>query len=943
MLSIGKLVPGAEDYYVQTVARGREEYYTGSGEAPGYWTGEGAKAIGLEGEVDPEHLRAILAGRHPAQDVALVDTAPAKRVVGYDLTFSSPKSVSLLYGFATDEVATAVRTCHDKAVDAALTYVTDHALYARRGHGGAELVATDGLVAAAFRHRTSRAGDPQLHTHVLVGNAVHGVDGKWSAPWASLLYHHGRTAGFVYQGVLRHELATALGVAFTPVANGVAEVAGVDRALIDAFSTRRAEIEARVANLGVTSAKAAQIAALETRAPKDVSLGKGGGVLESLTDTWRRRARQLGHDPDALSRLVGPPRYLDLSDGIVFDIADELAAPGALTATVSTFSRRDVVRAVAERLPDGADYHVIDYTTDRVLSSEQVIALGRMGQGAEERLTTLDLLEIEDRLVDRAFAGVGKASVTADISLVRSVLAGHPALSPEQRAMVERLTTSADAVQVVVGAAGTGKTFALSVAREVWERCGVRVTGAALAARAAGELEDGAGIASSTLASLDHRLSSGDAHFGPDDVLFVDEAGMVGTRMLSRVMEKVTTSGASVVLVGDHHQLPEIETGGAFGSLARRLSAVELTENRRQVHAWERSALGNLRSGDVSLAVCALDDAGRVHEFDSSGEAQEALAADWFAAYDKSPGTARMYAVRRADVDALNEEARRLLRRNRRLGPDIYTSRSGLGFARGEEVMCLRNDRFLGVVNGMSGRVVSGEAAVLTVSGSRGTFHLDEPYIATGNVTYGYASTVHKSQGATVDRAFVLASTSLYREAGYVALSRAREESHLYVVSGAFENGLDRDADIHHLPQQPERVSGLHLPQQPERVRGLVETLSASRAKSMARDQRDLPHPPPMPAPMPSPKRLPEHILDTLGERPNDVGQRRRWEHAVKAIDIYRDRSGFDGSTALGPMPSDSLARMAYRDALNAIVEFENRRERERVRQQPGRDLGLSL
>ncbi len=987
MFSVGKLVAGAESYYVQSVARGREEYYTGSGEAPGYWTGEGAKAMGLQGKVDPDHLHAILSGRQPATGERLAEASPTKKVAGFDCTFSAPKSVSLLYGLTTEEIGNQVKDAHDQAVAAALGYLETHALHARRGHGGTELIGTDGFIAAAFRHRTSRAGDPQLHTHVLVANVIHGIDGKWSAPWARLLYVHGRTASFVYQAVLRRELAQRVGVTFTPVVGGIAEVAGVDREMMRAFSTRRNQIEARLANLGYDSPKAAQVAALETRAPKDPSiadalLGKGACPPRSLADTWRARAHELGHDPDGLIDICGPARDVEEAHVLVDEIADELVGSTVLTERLSTFSRRDVVRAVAERLPDGADYHVIDYTTQRILASAEIVALGRLGPGAEERLTTTEMLSVEDRLVDRCVAARGQGHAVVDADIVREAIASHPDLSDEQRDMIERLTTSGDRVQVVVGAAGTGKTSALSVAREVWESAAFRVLGAALAARAAGELQDGAGITSTTIAALDHAITTGQSRFTETDILVIDESAMVGTRMLARVVDHATQSGASVVLVGDHHQLPEIDTGGAFAGLARHLDAIQLTENRRQVNAWERDALGELRTGDVTRAVRALDDAGRTRHFDSMTQAKTALVSDWLASCNEEPNlTSRMYAVRRSDVDALNDEACKHLRSRSKLEADIFTAKSGMGFARGDEVLCTRNDRFLGVVNGTTGKVVSARAGVLTIQGPSGTFHLDEPYIAAGNVAYGYATTIHKSQGATVDRAFVLGTAGLYREAGYVALSRARQSSHLYVVDSGIETGLVRDPTVEAAHTSP----GL------EDNRSLVDTLSVSRAKTMARDElvaaRSAPphttlartgamspvlmveqhrrmneHARPADPPGYRPvkrspnlaiwtaaqtdlSRPPRYIVDALGDRPTAERQRRQWAVAAHAIASYRERTGFDGETALGPSPAGSLAKMSYQRALNAIVSYRCQRdlENQRVREPRGRDVGLSL
>jgi len=180
MLNIGKLAPGGESYYLETVASGMEDYYTGAGEAPGYWLGAAACRLGLSGRVAPEALRAVLGATDPSTGEPLTGRMSRRSVPGFDCTFRAPKSVSLLYGLGDIATSTAVRDAHEAAVAAAVGYLETHAGFSRRGHGGGDRVQVDGFVVAAFRHRTSRAGDPLLHTHVLVANVGRAVDdGAW--------------------------------------------------------------------------------------------------------------------------------------------------------------------------------------------------------------------------------------------------------------------------------------------------------------------------------------------------------------------------------------------------------------------------------------------------------------------------------------------------------------------------------------------------------------------------------------------------------------------------------------------------------------------------------------------------------------------------------------------------------------------------------------------
>ena len=336
--------------------------------------------------------------------------------------------------------------------------------------------------------------------------------------------------------------------------------------------------------------------------------------------------------------------------------------------------------------------------------------------------------------------------------------------------MVSVLTGSGDGAQVVVGRAGAGKTFALDAARAAWEASGHPVVGVALAARAAAELQAGAGIPSSTVDRLlaDLERPGPLSGLAPGTVVVVDEAGMLGTRKLARLLDHAEQWRAAVVLVGDPRQLPEVAAGGAFSALARSLPVSELKENRRQAEAWERVALSELRSGSVTEALNAYERSGRVRLAPSADSSREAMVEAWWSSRQAGED-AMMYALRRADVDDLNARARARLKAAGGLG-DEPAEVAGREFAVGDKVMCLRNDYRLGVSNGTVGTVASvDQGDVVLADGT----HLPLSYLKAGHLTHAYASTVHKAQGATVDRAYLLGSDQLYREAGYVGMSRA--------------------------------------------------------------------------------------------------------------------------------------------------------------------------
>src|SRR5215213_2262545 len=359
VMSIGKLGAGQAGYYldqaegrvdvVESVGDGIEEYYGGGAEARGEWIGTAGVELGLVGAVDGEALRRVLAGCDPRDGSPLRSSSSPTRVGGFDLTFSAPKSVSVLFGVGDSELRGHVRAAHDAATRATVGYLERSAAAVRRGHGGAVVEEASGLVAAAFRHRTSRAGDPQLHTHVLVANLGRGPDHRWTALDGRRLYAHARAASFVYQAVLRSEMTRTLGLEWLPVRKGIAELVGVPKPVLRSFSRRRMEIEAALEARGTSSPRAAEAAALATRRAKRHGIGAA-----ELVAGWRERAEEIGWDRGDLERLLGRTQAIAIDAASWERLFDALAAPTGLTRDTSTFTRRNVVQALCDLVPRGA-------------------------------------------------------------------------------------------------------------------------------------------------------------------------------------------------------------------------------------------------------------------------------------------------------------------------------------------------------------------------------------------------------------------------------------------------------------------------------------------------------------------------------------------------------------------------------------------------------------
>ena len=789
MLTIAKLGRDGPDYYLSTVAKGIEDYYAGAGEVPGRWRGAGAAALGLGGEVDADVLRAVLDGRLPGHDTALPGGG-GRRTPGWDLLFSAPKSVSVVFGLAEPDVARQVAAAHEAAVDEGLAYLERWALGSRRRDDGA--VATEagrGAIVAGFRHRTSREGDPQLHTHALLANAVQRGDGTWGAVDSRIVYRQARSAGFVYQAVLRSQLIERLGVRWEPVdQRGIAELADVPTRVRTVFSKRRGQIVAALEQRGLSSPRAADIAAVRTRRAK-------GGVEASdvLRARWRAEAADVGVAGDDIEAAVGALPAVEcrqqVSAGQRRHVNDELLGPGGLTAQRTGYQRGEIARAWCQAIDPhtvGITAAVIDGLVQTTIDDRRNVLLGADDpvRGLDRRRwSSQDLLDVEARVLHRVGAGRHAGLGVVAGSALRAALDRHHTLSDEQRLMIETVTRHGHRVDVVVGVAGSGKTHALAVAHQLWTDAGHRVIGAAVAKRAANQLQAGAGIDSGTLDSLLMHLAQPEARLAPNTVLVVDEAGMVPTRKLAELLAHCD-GGVKVVLVGDHRQLPEIDAGGVLRGLHDRHHGVTLQDNRRQHDLDERAALAELRHGDVDTGLDWYVAAGRVVTNGDASSARRAMVDAWWA--DRRDGVSQlMMAERRVDVDRLNQ----LARRRRADAGDLDLSRAvaagGRDFCVGDDVRFERNDRRLGVANAQAGVVTALDptAGTVTVDVDGRSVTVDADYLDAGHLNWGYAATVHKNQGATCDHAYLLASDRSYRELGYVALSRGRVSNRIWIVT----------------------------------------------------------------------------------------------------------------------------------------------------------------
>jgi Ti-type conjugative transfer relaxase TraA len=489
-------------------------------------------------------------------------------------------------------------------------------------------------------------------------------------------------------------------------------------------------------------------------------------------------------------------------------IANPSVALDAITQQQSTFTQRDMAK-FAHRHSDGINQ--FNEVMGAMRRAPDLVELGKDARG-EDRYTTREIVEAEQRLhraaelmAERERHEMRNADREAALALAerRGLV-----LSGEQADALAHITDGRD-LGIVVGHAGTGKSAMLGVAREAWEAAGREVRGVALSGIAAENLESGSGISSRTIASLEHGWEQDRDLLTARDVLVIDEAGMVGTRQLERVLSHAAEAGAKVVLVGDPQQLQAIEAGAAFRSIHERHGGAEIGEVRRQREDWQRDATRKLANGKAGNALEAYRSRGMVHEALTRDQARGDLIDRWDRDRQAAPDRSRIILTHtNGEVRALNEAARERMREASDLGPDVQVTvaRGERNFANGDRVMFLQNERGLGVKNGTLGTIEQAGPQSMTVrtdDGRHVTFDMKDY----DKIDHGYAATIHKAQGMTVDRTHVLATPGMDAHSSYVALSRHRDGLELHYGRDDFA-GQDR----------------------------LVRTLSRDRAKDMASD-----------------------------------------------------------------------------------------------------------
>lgn len=832
MLRIHKLTPGAggngAKYYTDLASKDITAYYAGSGEAPGVWLGNGLDDLmatmnraGKGGtpnatmDASGAKLFEYLNSKQAAIDLFPPQRRPSKDtdgewVSGYDFTFSAPKGLSMLATMTDrDDLRRAIYEAHTQAVKNAMAAIESDICYGREGKAGKNLVKGGGMIAAAFRHRTARPAqegdipDPHLHTHVVVANMVRHPDGTYGALDGRAFTEYGNLMALAAGALYRSELARALDEAGVFVEwrsvgqNGAMDVVGIPDELIKAFSSRQAVIERELEKAGMGGTKANLIARQKTQKAKDkeVASASDAGLstllrtkLESIVLPNGKTARV-----DTLHRILhGRPIKHDKTDLQL--VAQSLIAPPGeilksgkdipnnhLTQTHATFTYWELVAALARETHGRTSYEEIRNTVQSLLQTQGVIELENEVRGDDtpsllpwhRRYTTPEILNLEQGVV-----AMTRVTTQANRAKIAKEQIDTTGLSKEQVAMCEQICTSGNGIDIVVGAAGTGKTYALQRCYNAWSDKKVPVIGCAKSARAAGELEAGSGITSITTDKLLSEIRETPKHdYLPKGcVVVLDEAGMAETRQLAELSRYVNEAKGKLVLIGDDKQLGAVAAGGLFGHLAETTDHVELHENVR--NREQAALLANLRIGrNVSEIVTSWKENEVLHITNDRLDAITKMVNAW--EQDRADGKdSQMLAVRKADVAALN-----LVARAKRIERGEIDKGKQVGenyFSVGDRIMTTRNDKRYTVKNSDRGTVKEITKKSMTIQLTDGTERKLPRSYAEKYLTHAYAVTVHKAQGMTCDTAHVMATESIARESGYVAASRTREISHFY-------------------------------------------------------------------------------------------------------------------------------------------------------------------
>ena len=791
IVSIAKIHASNAKYYVEHAI---EEGGSIVGDEHSRWRGSPAEELSLSGEVSAGDLTAALKGRSKRGDPLVRNAGSENRQAGWDLCWSVNKSVSLLWAFSPRLRQQVIESLVFEVVNDVLEIAEEKLFYSRIGAGGKQQVSAQ-VIRAEFMHFASRAGDPQLHVHVLIPNLARRPDGSWGALVSRELYRCQKMLGALAAAELAYRIENVLGIQVTGALNGF-EVAGLPQGMAESFSTRRAEILTEMADAGVSGGKAASISARKTRSQKSSK------PLISLIEEWKVAAKPFGgassvRDSPKPARRISKKRRAGI---LPYLIARRCAID--LAERHGVFTEDQLIREVARRIWFGKS------PVQSVIESVKAVTnrgwIIRVTEGRyQPAFTTKAILKAEDRVIKKIKGSKAENMSHSKPWLVEKIL-NRPAslvLEKDQREAVKWITAAGGSIKCITGPPGAGKNLVLRAAMKYW-RLGLRsVIGCAQSGMAARQLEEGTGIESMTVRKLlteFRKATLWKAFMRP--VVVVDEANMVGTRDFLELINQTLRFRGTVIAIGDIDQLHSIHSGGVFERMVGELGAAELESSRRQFEHWMASAARQAKEGDVAGCFSQYAHAERLHIEPTDEEARKSLVKKWMAlrAEDERNSGVKVIAQKKSEALRLNAQIQAARRENREIG--LFSGRFGDSkFHRGDEVVFVSNSKKYEIRNGDVGTIervrVDPLGRLIRVkvrlqNGKKSRAITFNPRKGPA-IELGYCLTTFKAEGPVFDKCLVYLNGYQSRQNLHVQLTRSREETHIYSSSETVGRDLE--------------------------------------------------------------------------------------------------------------------------------------------------------
>jgi conjugative relaxase-like TrwC/TraI family protein len=770
----------------------KEEYYCKPGELPGQWYGKASTALGLTGQIEKSDYDNVMAGFAPSGE-SLVQNAGKSRVKAHDLCFSAPKPVSLILARADELLRQKIQQAHKESVRAALRHIEKHAAYTRRSKDGKIIEKLNGLAFAHFTHFSSRSNDMALHEHALYLNLAQRSDQTWGTIMSQPLYQWQKSAGAVYRSQLARKIRE---LGFEIERDGESfSIKGISQKLCKYYSKRANAIDEALNEFGASTSasKIGSIIKVATRAKKTTK------DRETLLNQWQSEMDTLGFKQEQLKQCMTGQKLWTPKAINTQVILEEL------TQKKSLFREQDIYRVVAvESQFEGYELNEIEQIAKNILSSQKVVSLG-VDRNNNKLFTTPEIIELESHMLKQADTLTQNTEHRlAHHELIQAMqqfeqTAGFK-LSEEQKQSL--FQAAFDNLAICQGSAGAGKSTSLNPLRMAYEAKGYNVIGACIARKAAQNLEDEAGIKSTTVAKILHEIDQGRQPLTSKMVLVLDEGGQIGTRDIDKILTAANDVGCKVMLSGDEKQLSALELPGVLNYLSNihGISTSRIKTIRRQTTEWAREVVANFRDGDAEKALTTLNEQGLVHFAKDAETSHEMLIKKWQIYTRNNPDKDSMVLAQRwTDVKKLSDSMRAIYQAQGKVSKDsiqlpcvVSEKEFDFEFAIGDKVKFCKNDYKLGVMNGTLGTIKNIECfakdnyvfTIETTDNKRVTFS-NKQYCNEQDrlhLALGYASTVYSSQGMTINGdVFVYYTSQMDRANTYVACSRHKDRSHIFI------------------------------------------------------------------------------------------------------------------------------------------------------------------